>query len=91
MTWQNMDNAPRDGTDIEIECRYGAEPSYGIFHWEPKASCWGSPAWVQEVKIEMIPPATCGRAFVYFDDINVGPRSGGACNAHLRWRWPADR
>jgi hypothetical protein len=32
--WQGMSTAPRDGTIIEIECRYGIEPWRGLFRWE---------------------------------------------------------
>jgi hypothetical protein len=35
-----MDTAPKDGTVIEIECRYGAKPWRGPFRWTDQAAAW---------------------------------------------------
>lgn len=31
--WRSMDTAPRDGTVVELENRYGIAPWYGLFRW----------------------------------------------------------
>jgi hypothetical protein len=31
--WRSLASAPRDGTIVELECRYGTEPWYGLHRW----------------------------------------------------------
>lgn len=31
--WQSMATAPRDGTVVEIQCRYGIRPWYDLMRW----------------------------------------------------------
>lgn len=36
-TFRSMNDVPRDGTVVEIECSYGVMPHYDIYRWEDES------------------------------------------------------
>jgi len=76
--WNPMNTAPRDGTEIEIKCTYGCEPSVSRAQWQlhPSAGAiWRSPGMDDS-------------CFTFFQDVDWAPRSDGANNSQLQWRLP---
>lgn len=38
--WQDMWQAPRDGTVVELRAAYGVALHYGLFKWDPSRKWW---------------------------------------------------
>lgn len=44
--WNDIATPPRDGTVIEIQNNFGAEPSFGLYRWTPGWMPDGDGGWV---------------------------------------------
>ena len=38
--WKPIESAPKDGTIVEIRCKYGIDPWYGEFKWSNTRGGW---------------------------------------------------
>lgn len=79
--WQDMQSAPRDGSEIEIRCTYGFEPWVQRARWA-RDDFHGAIWRFGEYDVGAFKCKT------FVEDRNFGPRSAGANNSCLQWRLP---